>query len=154
MIGYKHVFAISLLAISSSAFAVPNVWNTGFAMGTLEYSIYDNQGRSLWIACDVGSGSDHSAWLETKTKTYRNDDAKSSLTFLLDGKKAVEAPDGSNWRGGANGWADFTTGMSKAKKIEVFVNNKKITTFMPIASSVKSVAKDIPQSCDSLLMRD
>ena len=143
----KKLILLPLLFISLSAHAAPNVWRSAFAQGFVEYSIQDAKERTLWIACESGAGDDydHSARLETNGKSYENSDSKYPLTFLLDGRKEVSPPGSTNWRNGANAWNEFVGGISKAKKIEVFLNNKKVTTFVPNKSSINEVAKDISE---------
>lgn len=141
----KKLLLLSLLFACASAHAVPNIWNVGSWQGISEYSIQDSKERTLWIACNFdGSDTiDHSARLEIKDKSYQNSDSKYPLTFLLDGRKEVAPPASTDWRNGANSWNEFVDGISKAKKIEVFLNNKKLTTFVPNKSSINEVAKDI-----------
>lgn len=141
----KKLLLLPLLFACASAHAVPNIWNVASWQGISEYSIQDSKERTLWIACNFdGSDTiDHSARLEIKGKSYQNSDSKYPLTFLLDGRKEVSPPGSTNWRNGANAWNEFVGGISKAKKIEVFLNNKKVTTFVPNKSSINEVAKDI-----------
>lgn len=139
----KKIILLPLLFACVSAHAVPNVWRAASAQGFVEYSIQDAKERTLWIACESGAGDDydHSASLEMNGKSYENSNSKYPLTFLIDGRKEVAPPGSTNWRNGANAWDEFVDGMSKAKKIEVFLNNKKITTFTPNKSSINEVAK-------------
>lgn len=143
----KKLILLPLLFACASAHAVPNIWNVESWQGISEYSIQDSKERTLWIACNLdGSDTlDHSARLEIKDKSYQNSDSKYPLTFLLDGRKEVAPPASTNWRNGANAWNEFVNGISKAKKIEVFLNNKKVTTFVPNKSSINEVAKDISE---------
>lgn len=139
----KKLLLLPLLFACASAHAVPNIWNIGSWQGISEYSIEDSKERTLWIACNF-DGSDtieHSARLEINDKSYQNSDSKYPLTFLLDGKKSVTPPASSGWHGGDQAWNEFIYGMSKARKIDVYLNNKKITTFTPIKSSIDEVAK-------------
>ncbi len=151
MIKFKMIIAIAAFSTSIHAIAAPNVWNSSFGQGFIEYSIQDAKGQTLWVSCNEGAGDnyDHSARFETKTKSYENSDSKYPLTFLLDGKKEVAPPGTTKWRNGANAWQDFVQGIAKAKKIEVFINNKKITTFSPTAGSIKNTAREIA-SCNAL----
>jgi len=152
----KSLVFIALFSASFSAFAVPNVWRSGFGQGITEYSIQDAKGQTLWVVCnpdaEYASESDHGASFETKSRSYENSDSKYPLTFLLDGKNEVIPPKTTNWRNGANAWQEFSKGVAKAKKIEVFINNKKVTTFTPTASSIKSVASNIA-SCTAKFYR-
>jgi len=146
----KLIFA-SLLTVTGLAHAAPNVWQSGYAQGFSEYSIQDGKGNTLWVTCNEGAGDnyDHSARLQTPKKSYENTDSKYPLTFLLNGKTKVAAPGTTKWRNGANAWYEFSQGISKAQKIDVYLNNKKVTTFTPNQQSIKSVAKHIA-ACEAM----
>ena len=139
----KKLILLPLVFACASAYAVPNIWQLGVLQGYEEYSIQDSQERTLWVACAYAAGddSDHSVSLEMNNKTYQNSDSEHPLTFLLDGKRSVTPPASSGWHGGDQAWNEFIYGMSKARKIDVYLNNKKITTFTPIKSSIDEVAK-------------
>lgn len=143
----KRFLLLPLCFIPLTANAVPNIWRMGVAQGYVEYSIQDAKGQTLWISCNEAAGdeADHSAWFETKSNHYQNSSSKYPLTFLLDGKTEVAPPESTKWRNGANAWYEFTTGIATAKKIEVYLNNKKITTFLPTKQSLTTVAKYIAE---------
>lgn len=139
----KKLLLLPLLFACASAHAVPNIWTMGFWGGYAEYSIQDSDSRVLRIACESGAGDEyeHSASVEVGNKKYQNSDSEHPLTFLLDDKKSVTPPASSGWHGGDQAWNEFIYGMSKARKIDAYLDNKKITTFTPIKSSVDEVAK-------------
>ena len=141
----KKLIFVSLLAVSGFAHAVPNVWQSSYAQGFSEYSIQDTKGNTLWVTCNDGAGDDydHSVRFKTPKKSYENSDSKYPLTFLLDGKSKVATSASTKWRNGANAWYEFSQGISKAKKIDVYLNNQKVTTMTPNPNSIKSVAKHI-----------
>ena len=147
----KKLILISLLAVTGFAHAAPNVWQSSYSQGFSEYSIQDGKGNTLWVTCNDGAGDnyDHSARLETKKSSYENTDSKYPLTFLFDGKKKAAPSASTKWRNGANAWYEFSQGISKAKKIDVYLNNKKVTTFTPNQQSIKSVAKHIA-ACEAM----
>lgn len=92
----KKILLVSLITFASFAHAAPNVWQSSYAQGFIEYSIQDTKGNTLWVVCNEGAGDDydHSANLQTKKNRYQNTDSKYPLSFLLDGKISV-APAGS-----------------------------------------------------------
>ena len=141
----KKLIFVSLFAVTGFAHSAPNVWQSGYAQGFSEYSIQDSKGNTLWVTCNEEAGDmfDHSARFQTPKNSYANSDSKYPLTFLLDGKSKVAASASTKWRNGANAWYEFSQGISKAKKIDVYLNNKKVTTFTPTQQSIKSVAKHI-----------
>lgn len=147
----KTLLFVPLLAVTSVVHAVPNIWNSSYAQGFSEYSIQDSKGNTLWVTCndEAGEDYDHSARFETKKNTYQNTDSKYPLTFLLNGKTKVSPSETTKWRNGANAWYEFSQGIVKAKKIDVYLNNKKITSFTPTQQSIKSVAKNIA-ACNAM----
>ena len=147
----KKLLCIPLLVMAGFAHAAPNVWQMSSTQGFVEYSVQDSKGNTLWVTCNEGAGDeyDHSARLETKRNSYENTDSQYPLTFVLDGKNSVAAPGTTKWRNGANAWYEFSQGIAKAKKIDVFLNNTKVTTFTPTPQSIRAVAKEI-STCESM----
>jgi len=142
----KITLAALLISAYSSAQAAPNIWREDFGQGFNVYSIQDAKGQTLRISCNSGAADyiDHSAEFQMRNKAYGNTDGKFPLSFIIDG---AELTPGSNTttRNGANDWSSFTQGIAKAKKIDVFINNKKVTAFTPAKSSMK-IAKGIASS--------
>lgn len=147
----KKLLFVPLFALTGFAHAAPNIWQSSASQGFVEYSIQDAKGNTLWVNCNEGAGDnyDHSARLETKKARYENTDSKYPLTFVLDGKNSVAAPGTTKWRNGANAWYEFSQGIAKAKKIDVYLNNKKVTTFTPTQQSIRAVAKEI-STCQAM----
>ncbi|TCB17529.1 MULTISPECIES: hypothetical protein [Acinetobacter] len=147
----KKILFVALLAVTGFTYAAPNVWQSDYAQGFSEYSIQDVKGNTLWVTCNEGAGDmfDHSVRFQTPKNSYANSDSKYPLTFLLDGKTKVAASASTKWRNGANAWYELSQGISKAKKIDVYLNNKKVTTFTPNQQSIKSVAKHIA-ACEAM----
>lgn len=135
--------------VSVSAYAVPNVWVEEFGHGDFSYYIYDAQDRLLSINCNSGANiiGDPYAHLEIKGKSYQSTSAKDRLAFLVDNKKSLKPPSSTGWRNADNAadnaWNAFVEGMSKAKRIDVYLNNKKITTFTPPQPNINEVASGI-----------
>ncbi|WP_133141424.1 hypothetical protein [Moraxella caviae] len=65
----------------------------------------------------------------------------------FDGGRAIETPFGNynptDSRIGAGNWLDFIDGAPKARKIQVYINDKLVATFTPTTKSVRSVASQI-----------
>lgn len=139
-----------LFSIFSTAQAAPNIWSESFGQGFNIFAINDVKGQKLNISCNSGAGDnfDHSATFETKNKVYENTDKNQPLSFIIDGI-ALAPSSNTNTRNGSNSWRDFTNGLSKAKKIDVYINNKKVTSLTPLKSSMK-ITKEIPSSCMSM----
>ena len=151
----KKLLLLPLLAATVSAHAVPNIWRAGFGMGFSEYSIEDSKGRELLIACNVSATPDfdNSVYFKVNDNLYENSDSKYPLTFLIDDTTEVAPPGTTNWRNGANAWNEFIENISKAKKIDVYLNNKHITTYKPNVNSLKKVASEMSE-CEAMLYKD
>lgn len=147
----KILCASLLFSLSASAYAAiaPNVWVSGLAQGFTEYSIRDKNGYAIWISCNEAAGPeyDNSVSFEYKDNYIRNENKQTPLHFVLDGKNSITPPSHSKWHNGINAWSVFAQKISKAKTIDVFVDNKKITSYIPTKASIKRIANDIA-SCE------
>lgn len=138
----------TLMVVSATAHSAPNVWQSGFAMGTMEYSISNSKGQMIVVACAEGAGEDIDHSFDYYPNGFNGEPKKlKNVSVKLDDKKVVYPPteDGlpTSTRGGANQWVDFTAGISKARKIDVYSNNKLIATFKPSLASIKAEASDL-----------
>jgi hypothetical protein len=142
----KLTLAALLISAYSSAQAAPNIWREGFDQGFNIYSIEDVKGQTLRVSCNSGAADeiDHSVEFEMRSKAYDNTGRKSPLSFIIDGA-ALSPSDNTSTQSGASDWSNFTQGIAKAKKIDVFINNKKVTSFTPAKSSRK-ISKGINSS--------
>lgn len=142
----KALFSLSILVISTFANAIPNVWVSGYLQGWSEMSISNKKGQKLWIACNDGYDTEtlHSVSLESNGQTYEN------IELLIDGNVVSPGLAGSprEWE---NEWVELASYLPKAKKIEVYLNNKKVAVFSPTAKSSKKELSDI---CGPALPRD
>lgn len=141
----RKLILLPLLFTCASAYAVPNVWDSEFGQGNMNYYIYDSKDRLLRISCNSGAGLDYDPYvtLEIGNKTYQNTDSKYPLSLLLDNKKAISPPGSTGSVHGSNSWNKLVEGISKARKIDVYLNNKKLTTFTPPKPNVDEVAIEI-----------
>lgn len=141
--------------IADSGNSKPSIWRYGFGMGYSEYSIQDAEGRTLWVVCNEGAGADydHGAYLDINDDAYANTDSAYPLTFIIDDRIEVAPPGTTTWRNGAIAWDEFTDNISTARKIEVYLNNEKVTTFNPTVASINETSKSIAD-CQSMLFND
>lgn len=147
----KKLIPISLLFLCVSAQAIPNVWNNYFDRGYEAYAISDGKDRTLRVYCNPypeAEDMDHLVLFEIGDETYENTNSKYPLAFLLDDATQVTPAGSTNWKNGAVQWDNFARGISKARKIDVYLNNKKVTTFTPPQANVNAVVKELA-NCQS-----
>lgn len=146
----KFTLMAFILCMYSTSQAAPNVWQDGFAQGFSYYLIENSQNQKLTISCNTGAGPDteHSVQLETGNKAYASFNKRSSFSFIIDGK-AFDAPSETRTRLNGNDWDKFIAHVGKAKKVEVFINNKKMAAFMP-KNANKAFSKELIEACTSL----
>ncbi|UYZ85365.1 hypothetical protein MTZ49_07405 [Entomomonas sp. E2T0] len=133
------------------AMAAPNLWGSSFAQGFIEYGIVNDKGDSIIITCNIGAGDDYDnsvAIYLASNKQYENE--KSELEFVI-ADESYPIPSETETRSGSNAWDSFVGAISTATQFDVYVDNKKITTFSPKANNVKKVLKDM--DCSSLVNR-
>lgn len=130
----------------------PSIWSVGTGMGYAEYSIKDGEGRTLWVVCNEGAGADydHGAHLEINDESYSNTDSEYPLTFVVDDRIEITPPGTTTWRNGAGAWDEFVGNIAKARKIDVYLNDEKVTTFNPTVASINETGKYIAE-CQSML---
>lgn len=130
----------------------PSIWRVGTGMGYAEYSIEDGEGRTLWVVCNEGAGADydHGAHLEINDESYSNTDSEYPLTFVVDDRIEITPPGTTTWRNGAGAWDEFVGNIAKARKIDVYLNDEKVTTFKPTVASINETGKYIAE-CQSML---
>lgn len=137
----KIVFSLALL-VPAFAVAVPNVWQSGYWQGWAETTVSNKQGQTLTVVCNDGAeeGKPHHVNFSSKGKDYSIDD---HIELLIDGDVVMPNPTTSplDWE---NNWIKLGSLLPKAKKIEVYVQNKKLATFTPTAKSAK---KELSNLC-------
>ena len=132
----------TLVLFSSLLFGanLPNIWTTGFGQGWLEYNISNENKQSLQISCNVGydDETDHGIVFASDLKEYAGEE----LAFIMDGNAYYPLSMPTNTRNGAEAWYQFSNDISKAQKIEVYSQDKKIGEFNPTKQSAKKVLGD------------
>jgi len=149
---------VIMLLLSGSAFAKPDVWNGGFGQGRAEYSI-GNRKANLLISCNVETGmtSEHVLSLEVNgNELFSGPDHV--VAFLVDGKRFEfsTADNGrviSSSRDAADLWGNFITALQKAKTIELYYDDSRITKITPKRSSLKNI-EFMSDSCKPLFYRE
>lgn len=128
------LFGSILLVVTSSVFAIPNVWIDNFDHGEFHLSIRSDKNYYLAIGCYQGHDPVDSQFIRVKTdKTYtlNTEGKRDDLQFLINDKKVfVPSLRNQTYSDVAN-WNTFLTSLSTAKKIEVFNNNKLLMLVTP-----------------------
>lgn len=149
---------VIMLLLSETAFAKPDVWNEGFGQGWAEYSI-GNRKANLLIACnaEAGSNAEHVLSLEVSDNELFSE-PDHVVAFLIDGKR-FEFSTGNNGRvisssrDAADLWGNFITALQKAKTIELYYDDSRITKITPKRSSLKNI-EFMSDSCKPLFYRE
>ncbi|MCL9779575.1 hypothetical protein [Neisseria subflava] len=147
---FLHKISVTTILglLSIPTYAVPNVWTSAFTQGYTEYVLSNSKNQTIIVACNEYADihSDHGfhyypKGLNGNSLPLRN------IRILFDNSTVAYPPqDGglpTSTRGGANEWINFTRAISKAKKIDLYSNNKLIATFTPTSNSVKSIAREL-----------
>ena len=145
----KSIIIGSLALFCNTLFGttLPNIWTTGFGQGWLEYNISNEKEQFLIISCNVGydDETDHNIVFSTSSKEFSGED----LAFIMDGNAYYPLSMPTNTRNGAEAWYQFSNDISKAQKIEVYSQDKKIGEFNPTKQSAKKVLGD--GLCDPMI---
>lgn len=138
----KLTALIALLFLSAGAQAIPNVWSSSFAQGFTEYSIANNNGYRIIIACNsFVEPDDYNEAIDHGFHVYKDEQSiEGNIEFLIDGSSFF-VPDGTKYRFAANAWNDLMTELAKSTKFEIYIDGKSGGEFTP---NEKNMAKEIP----------
>lgn len=147
------VFTATLLGAVSTAYAVPNIWSSGFGMGVSEYIITGSQNTELNISCtsnpDDAQVLQHSVLITLPDgKILSSHDENTHIT-LVTGDEQYSIPPSLGWRNGDNAWVSFIDAVRKATTFDVWVNDKKVASFAPTTNNVLKVLADM-SDCKTL----
>ncbi|GAA3715588.1 protein YfjT [Oceanisphaera sediminis] len=138
------VISATLLA-ASNANAIPNIWVSEFGQGFLVNSIQNEQGDTFTINCDIGY-SENGELTKVDFNHASGEDLSPSdsntLELLIDGN-AYWIPENLGWRNGDNAWYSFREAIQAAEQFDVYVNQKKVSSFSPSLQSTKKVLGDL-----------
>ena len=150
---------LSAFFYSGFAFAIPNVWTAGFGQGWQEYYI-TNKKVVLNIGCNSATGFnyEHSLSLTNSKGVDLFTKPNHVLSFLIGGKAFEFGTSKSgkvetSYRNAANDWRDFIEAIHKARKIEVYYDDKIIVEYQPRNIDLEEL-KFMPDACSPLFYRD
>lgn len=143
----KFTLMAFILCMYSTSQAAPNIWQDNFAQGFSLYSLQNSKNQKLTISCNSGGvlNVDHSVELSTGSKAYASFNKQSYFSLIIDGK-ALEVPNETRSRLNGNDWDKLIAHLGKAKKIDVFINNKKMASFISTKTN-KAFAKELVETC-------
>lgn len=137
----------TLLSAVPTAYAVPNIWGSGYGMGVFEYIITDSQDTELNISCtsnpDDTQVLQHSALVTLPDGRILSSHDENTQITLVTGDEQYGVPPSLGWRNGDNAWISFIDAIRKATPFEVWINNKKVARFTPSASNIHKVLADM-----------
>lgn len=147
---FLHKISVTTILglLSIPTYAVPNVWTSFFTQGYTEYVLSNSKNQTIIVACNEYADihSDHGFYYYPKGLNGNSLPLR-NISILFDNSTVAYPPqDGglpTSTRGGANEWINFTRAISKAKKIDLYSNNKLIAAFTPTSNSVKSIAREL-----------
>lgn len=141
----KNIILLSVLAsVSTLANAVPNIWEHFDTQGYDVYIISSGNGQKLSINCNYANSDniEHGVYYNINDTDYQNSDSKYPLTFLINDSIVVAPAGSSKWGDGSKSWYKFTSAITKAKKIDVYLNERQVSTIVPKNPTVvKGLAK-------------
>ena len=144
----KALLITSAVLSSTAAYAIPNIWNSGYGQGITENIIENEQGDTFTISCDEGY-SDNGELTGASFYLANGDDLSPSEEYsveLLIKGSAYWIPDSLGWRNGDNAWFDFLEVIKTATQFDVYVNKKKAASFSPSIQSANKVLDNL-SSC-------
>ncbi|OOR89639.1 hypothetical protein B0181_06640 [Moraxella caviae] len=151
----KFVPLIAVLAfMPQMAHALANEWSEpGFMGGYGTFILTNSKKQLIDLSCNYGAGSfgvDHSISYYPKGRNG-NSTNPNIISMKFDNgpmmyPPAAKRPTTRTNRGAAD-WKKFVNGIAKARKIQVYANNKLVATFTPTAKSVKEFSTTVKEVC-------
>ncbi|MEX6157462.1 hypothetical protein [Providencia manganoxydans] len=137
----------ALLSAVPTAYAVPNIWGSGYGMGVFEYIITDSQDTELNISCtsnpDDTQVLQHSVLVTLPDGRILSSHDENIQITLVTSDEQYGVPPSLGWRNGDNAWISFIDAVRKATSFEVWINNKKVARFTPSSSNIHKVLADM-----------
>lgn len=141
------VLLVTTLAFTGVAHAIPNMWTSGFAMGVTEYIITSPEKVVFNLNCttspDEQNVLQHSVYLTLPDGTSVNSrDDGTEITVVMDNSQ-YPLPSFLGWRNGDNAWVSFIDALDQAATFDVYVNDKKASTFSPGLKNTQKELSDL-----------
>ncbi|AOV98669.1 hypothetical protein A9798_15485 [Edwardsiella hoshinae] len=146
---------LSAMVLTPVAYAIPNMWTSGFGMGVSEYIITSKNNTVVNLTCTTNPDDDavlqHRLYLTLPDGTMLDSGDEKTAITLVTGDVAYPIPASLGWRNGDNAWVDFIHAIRQATEFDVYVNDKKIGHFQP---SRKNTQKELGDLADCLKIND
>ncbi|EHT9908217.1 hypothetical protein [Klebsiella oxytoca] len=149
----RTLLAAVLLGALSPAYAVPDMWRSGFGMGVFEHIITSSQHTELNISCtsnpDENEVLQHSVLVTLPNGKILSSRDENTHIILVTGDEQYSVPSSLGWRNGDNEWIAFIDAIGKATSFEIWLNDKKVGSFSPSAGNINKVLSDMAE-CTTL----
>ncbi len=132
----KKIFIASVFsfALTNTAQAIPNLWYSSFSHGTVENIIENSKGQTFNVSCTDGDNRHYVEFGSGNTR-YTNSDDNLDMQVLFDNGEVYYIPSGDVLESPPTlteqNWNLFIYNLPKAKRFDVYINNKKKGTFIP-----------------------
>jgi len=146
MIMRQYVLSASLCLLASPALAIPNMWSSGFGQGNAEYTITSTDNVAFTINCTGNPDKDGilehgiAVTLANGTTVYPGDQDPNIVVVMNDQQYWI--PPSLGWRNADNAWVSFIGDIAKAQSFDVYINDKKVSTYLV---NLKNAQKVLPQ---------
>lgn len=143
----NRVSLLTALLFPLSAFAVPDMWSSGFGMGVTEYIITSPEKVVFNLNCTMNPDEQnvlqHNVLISLPdgTKADSRDD-KTKIIVVTDGQQ-FPLPSSLGWRNGDNAWIQFIDALEHTATFDVYVNDKKVGIFSPGLKNTKKELDDL-----------
>lgn len=129
----NFIIGAIILTSSSLANAVPNHWDKFDKQGYKVYKIDDTKGRILRIHCNYAASDnqDNGVYLTINNKDYPNPSSPYPLRFMINNSIDMEVSRNTKSKSESKKWYEFTLAITKAKTIDIFIENEIISTIYP-----------------------
>jgi len=135
-----------LLSSTFPVLAVPNMWSSGFGQGNAEYTITSTDNVAFTINCTGNPDKDGilehgvAVTLANGTTVYPRDQDPNIVVVMNDQQYWI--PPSLGWRNADNAWVSFIGDIAKAQSFDVYINDKKVSTYLV---NLKNAQKVLPQ---------
>lgn len=147
------ILTAAILTSASTAYALPNMWTSGFGQGVTEYIITSPEKVVFNLSCtgnpDAQNILQHGVDLTLPDGTLvSSHDNGTEMTVVMDNSQ-YPLPSFLGWRNGDNAWVSFIDALSQAANFDVYVNDKKVATFSPGLKNTQKELSDLSE-CRSI----
>lgn len=127
----KTLISFAVLSMTTIANAVPNIWKDYFIKGYDIYSISSLDNKTLRIMCNSASTTSFIHLIELDDDLDKKTYPHTNLSFLINDTDQITPTVDTVTYTDSENWHNLTNAFSNATKIDVYLNNKLVTTITP-----------------------